>query len=240
MVRSNQIVSLKGTRCCAKESRVADLRVRARGADKPKYQAPASPAGSRRRRRRRRPGTSSATSSRAGSTGPGMVTRPFGIGLEAGLAVVRLVAHQHHQPMALAACASSSARSISAWPMPRSRNGGSTVSGPSSSALRLADQDRRQPHRADQQRADARGERQLRDVRDLLADAIGGLGEPARPEGARVELLDRGASSGVSGRMVRERSFIARIACLDVRTISSLRPEPVGPSLSLAGFHRLH
>ena len=75
--------------------------------------------------------------------------------------------------------------------MPRSRNGGSTVSGPSSSALRLADQDRRQPHRADQKRADARGERKLRDVRDLLADAIGGLGEPPRPEGPRVEMLDR-------------------------------------------------
>ena len=63
-----------------------------------------------------------------------MVARPFGTGLEADAAVIGLVADQQHQAMALA-LASFSARSSSARPTPRLRNGGSTVSGPSSNAL---------------------------------------------------------------------------------------------------------
>ena len=108
------------------------------------------------------------------------------------------------------ALASASARSISAWPMPRSRNGGSTVSGPSSSAGVVADQDRRQPHRADQQRADARGERQFeRCARPPRGcDRPSWQSAPAR-RCARCSCSIAGASSGVSGRMVREMSFMA-------------------------------
>ena len=47
------------------------------------------------------PGASSATSSRAGSTGPGMIDAPRRDALEAALAVIRLVADQDDQPMAL-------------------------------------------------------------------------------------------------------------------------------------------
>ncbi len=64
---------------------------------------------------------------------PGHGDLALAMGLKAGLAVVGLVADQNHQAMALA-FAASSARAINAWPMPRSRNGGSTVRGPSSSA----------------------------------------------------------------------------------------------------------
>src|SRR5262249_19426706 len=56
---------------------------------------------------------------------------------------------------------------------------------------RLADAYRGEPHRADQQRADARRERQRQRVRSALADAIGGFGVASRSEGALVQPLDR-------------------------------------------------
>src|SRR6185295_16226239 len=56
---------------------------------------------------------------------------------------------------------------------------------------RLADADRRQAHRADQQRADPRREREVEPVVDLLADAIGGARIAAGTESALVQPLDR-------------------------------------------------
>ena len=55
----------------------------------------------------------------------------------------------------------------------------------------LADADGRQPDRADQQRANARGERQIDAVRHLLAQAIRSLGITARTKSALVQALDR-------------------------------------------------
>ena len=62
---------------------------------------------------------------------------------------------------------------------------------PEQQRRRRADTDRRQPHRADEQRADAGGERQFEPVVGALAQPIGGLGEAAGTEGALVQALDR-------------------------------------------------
>src|SRR5262249_4630578 len=58
--------------------------------------------------------------------------------------------------------------------------------------LGLADVDRGEPHRTDEQRADARGERQFAQVLEVLANAVGGLGEAAGAERALMQTLDRG------------------------------------------------
>jgi hypothetical protein len=55
----------------------------------------------------------------------------------------------------------------------------------------LPDPDRREPHRADEQRADARRERKLAPVLALFAQPIGAARKSARPVGAVGELLDR-------------------------------------------------
>ena len=57
--------------------------------------------------------------------------------------------------------------------------------------LGLADADRREPHRADQQGADARGERQLQPMAAALAQPVGRFGVAAGAEGALVQALDR-------------------------------------------------
>jgi len=57
--------------------------------------------------------------------------------------------------------------------------------------LGLADANRRQPHRADQQRADARGERQVAAVAYALAQPVSRLGVAAGAKGALVQALDR-------------------------------------------------
>ena len=129
--------------------------------------------------------------------------------LEAALAVIGLVADQDHQPMALGARLLERARdqgladaAIAKRRLDRQR--------PEQQRLGLADPHRRQPHRSDQQRADPRGERQIEAVRHLLAQAVGGLGVAPGAEGALVQPLDAGASAGVSGRIVRETSFMRR------------------------------
>jgi len=72
----------------------------------------------------------------------------LGTRLKATLPVIRLVTHQHDQMVALG---------LGLGQRPRdqgpadagARNGGSIVSGPSSSALAFADAHRREPHRSD-------------------------------------------------------------------------------------------
>ena len=61
----------------------------------------------------------------------------------------------------------------------------------------LPDPHRRQPHRAHQQRADARGKRQRQIVPDAFTDTEGGAGIAAGAEGALVQPFDR---HGVVGR----------------------------------------
>ena len=75
--------------------------------------------------------------------------------------------------------------------MPRSRNGGSTVSGPSSNAAAL-------PMRTGESRTEPTSSVPMRAVNesssrwpDPFTDAIGGLGVATRTEGALVQPLDR-------------------------------------------------
>jgi len=145
---------------------------------------------------------------------PGQGDQTLGNSLEAGLAVVRLVAHQHHQAMSpalrfrqrpldqLLADAADAERRLH-----RERAKQQGRRGP--------DHDRRQPHRPDQQRADTRGERKFGDVIDLLADAIGRLGKSPRPKGARIQAVDgrgvlRRLRQNSDGKVVhRSRSLLA-------------------------------
>src|SRR6266481_3773316 len=127
---------------------------------------------------------------------PRRVDRPrhggaaLGNALEAGLAVVRLVAHQHDQPMTLALCLGKRAldQGIADAALAKRRLDGKRAE---QQRLGLADANRRQPHRADQQRADARGERQVEAVAYALAQPISRLGVAAGAEGALVQALDR-------------------------------------------------
>ena len=57
--------------------------------------------------------------------------------------------------------------------------------------LGVANANRRKPYRADQQRADARGKRQLRPVPHALAQPVRRFGVAARTERALVQMLDR-------------------------------------------------
>ena len=56
---------------------------------------------------------------------------------------------------------------------------------------RLPDADRRQPHRADHQRADPRGEREIEPMGDLFPDAVGGARIAPGTERALVQAVDR-------------------------------------------------
>ncbi len=91
-----------------------------------------------------------------------------------------------------AARAASSDFITKASPIPPERNAGSTLSGPSSNAGRPPRRIRRHPVGADEQRPDARDIGEMIVRRHALAQAIGGAGEAAGPEGALVELFDRG------------------------------------------------
>jgi hypothetical protein len=109
---------------------------------------------------------------------------------ETALSIIRLVADQDHQPMAFAAGLFERAgdqsltdAAIAKRRLDRERS--------EQQHLRLANADRRQPHRADQQRADTRGERQIEAVRRLFAQAVRGLGVAARTKCALVQALDR-------------------------------------------------
>ena len=153
------------------------------------------------------PSASSQTSSRAGSTGPGMTARPFGTRLEAGLAVIGLVAHQHDQPMAFgfrfrerALDQGVADAALAKRRLDRQRT--------EQQRLGLADPDRREPDRADQQRADARGKRKFEPMPHPLAQAVGRLGVAAGPKVRSCRRSIGTASSAVSGRMVRDRSVI--------------------------------
>ena len=136
------------------------------------------------------PAASSATRSRAGSTGPGMPDAPGRNALEAELAVIRLVADQDHQPVALRARLAEGAfdQGLADAAVAERRLHGQR---PEQQRPGLADAHRRQPHRADEQRADMRGERQVEAMSDLLAQPIGGLGMAAGPERALMQALDR-------------------------------------------------
>ena len=114
--------------------------------------------------------------------GPASSTWPLGIALEAGLAVIRLVADQHHQPVALG-LAPRRARARSA---PGRCRGRGTAARPS--ADRAAAPWPRRSAIGDS-RTEPTSSVPMRAVndsssrwRDLLADAIGGLGDsgPAR------------------------------------------------------------
>src|SRR5262245_31931938 len=101
---------------------------------------------------------------------------------EAALAVIGLVADQHDQTMTLGLRFGERAleqhlpdAAIAERRLDRERA--------EQQRLDLANADRRQPHRADQQRADVGGERELERVAMPLADAIGGLGIAAGSEG---------------------------------------------------------
>ena len=129
----------------------------------------------------------------------------LGDALEAGLAVERLVADQHHQLVALRLGVLERARdqrradaALAERRLDRQR--------PEQQRRRLADADRRQPQRADQQRADARGEGQIEHMAPALADAKGAAGIAAGAEGALMQPLDRqrrrpGSPAGWSGRV---------------------------------------
>jgi hypothetical protein len=116
-----------------------------------------------------------------------MAAQPFGTRLKP---VIRLVADQHDQAMALGArvgeraCDQRTAdAALAERRLDRER--------PEQQRRRLADADPGEPHRADQQRADARRERQRERMRTALADAVGGFGVAPRAERALVQPLDR-------------------------------------------------
>src|SRR5262245_17809104 len=62
---------------------------------------------------------------------------------------------------------------------------------PQQQRRRIADADRQLPDRADQKRANPRGEGKVEQVIDMLADAIGAQHEAAGAEGTLVQALDR-------------------------------------------------
>src|SRR3954452_6546566 len=62
---------------------------------------------------------------------------------------------------------------------------------PEHQGRRIADADRQLPYRADHQRADPRRERQIEQMVDVFAQAVGAEHETAGPEGALVQAFDR-------------------------------------------------
>ena len=61
---------------------------------------------------------------------------------------------------------------------------------PEHQGRRIADADRQLAHRADHQRTDPRRERQVEQMIDVFAQAVGAEHETAGPEGAFVQALD--------------------------------------------------
>src|SRR5262245_16811236 len=114
----------------------------------------------------------------------------LGNALEAGFAVIGFIAHQHDQPMTLALRFGEHAldQGIANAALAKRRLDGERTE---QQGLGLADANRREPHRADQQRADARGERQFEPMAGALAQPVGRLGVAAGAEGALVQALDR-------------------------------------------------
>src|SRR5215831_3739794 len=107
----------------------------------------------------------------------------LGNALEAGFAVIGLIAHQHDQPMTLALRFGERAldQGIADAALAKRRLHGERTE---QQRLGLADANRREPDRADQQRADARGERQFEPMAGALAQPVSRLGVAAGAEGA--------------------------------------------------------
>ena len=145
------------------------------------------------------PSVSSAARMRAGSAGPGILIAPLGDALETDALVIRLVADQHDQFVALGFRVLQRAlhhRHADAAIAERRLDG----ERPEHQRRRLADAHRRHAHGSDQQRADARRVGKIEPVRHLLADALRGAHVAARAEGALVQPLDRGRILGLFGQ----------------------------------------
>src|SRR5579862_1943105 len=155
--------------------------------------------------------------------------------LEAGFAVIRLVADQEDELVALR-------RRFLQRPLDQGLADAALAERrldrqrPEQQRLGFADANRRQPHRADQQRAGARGKRHVEPVRHLLAQAIRGLGVAAGPERALVQAVDRRRVLGGLGQD-GERQIVHRAApsIWIVRGPAAAPPPLHRPALSPAG-----
>src|SRR5580692_4728983 len=110
--------------------------------------------------------------------------------LEAGFAVIRLVADQDDElvPLRRRFLERALDQGLADAALAERRLDGQRAE---QERLGVADANRRQPHRTDQQRAGARRERHVEPMRHLLAQAVGGFGVAAGPKRALVQAVDR-------------------------------------------------
>src|ERR1700722_2288085 len=155
--------------------------------------------------------------------------------LEAGFAVIRLVADQDDELVALrgrflerALDQGLADAALAERRLDRERA--------EQERLGVADADGRQPYRPDQKRAGARRERHVEPMRHLLAQAIGGFGVAAGAERALVQAVDRRRVGGGLGQD-GERQIVHRAApsISIVRGPAGAQPPLQYPALSPAG-----
>src|SRR5580704_13389419 len=155
--------------------------------------------------------------------------------LEAGFTVIRLVADQHDELVALRGrfLERTLDQGLTDAALAERRLDGQRAE---QERLGVADANGRQPHRTDQQRAGARRERHVEPMCHLLAQAVGGFGVAAGPKRALVEAVDRRRVGGGLGQD-GERQIVHRAApsISTVRGPAGARPSLQCPALSPAG-----